>query len=142
MNEVILKVKKLNKDATLPKYGRDGDAAIDIYSCDSYLIPHRSKTIISTGIAVSFSGEYVLLLLGRSSMAARSIDVLGGVIDSNYRGEIKVVLFNNQDDEAFIAVGERIAQAILIPIPRIDVQEVKSLDETERGDRGFGSSGK
>ncbi len=138
-----LQVKKLNEEAILPKRNHDDDAALDIYSNEEKTIPKGSRKTISTGIAMAFPKGYVCFIKDRSGLAAKhGITTMAGVIDAGYRGEIKVVLLNTSKEDYKIMKGDRIAQAVLLPIPEIEVKEAQELPESQRKDKGFGSSGK
>lgn len=138
----MLKIKKLHPDAIIPRYIRSGDAALDLCSCENIIIPVRERRLISTGIAIAIPSGYVGLIWDRSGMAANSgIKSLGGVIDANYRGEIKVILHNLSDKEFSVQKGMRIAQLLVQPVVQAEIKEVEELDETSRGESGFGSSG-
>ena len=108
---------------------------------DFSLKPGEGHTT-KTGIAVALPLGYVGMVADRSSMAKRGIKIAGGIIDSGYRGEIHIVLWNISGDVIHVKKGERIAQMLIIPISTPSVNEVQSLDETARGAKGFGSSGK
>ncbi|MGM5483962.1 MAG: dUTP diphosphatase [Nanobdellota archaeon] len=139
---VDLKIKKLDDRAIIPKHYLKGDAALDITSIESKKLAPGERYAFPTGIATSFPEGYVLLYRDRSGLAAKKgLHILAGVIDSNYRGEHKVVVLNTGKEEIEINEGDRIVQALLIKLPEIDVKEVEDLDDTVRGDNGFGSGG-
>jgi len=140
---LVIKVKKLVPHAVLPSYAHDGDAGMDLYSAENYLINPGEKQIISTGIATEFPKGYVALIWDRSSLAAKQgLTVLAGVIDYSYRGEWKVVLFNTSKNPYQIKRGDKIAQALIQPVYNPKIIEVQELSNTERGKNGFGSTGK
>jgi len=140
---VKLKVKRIRRDAKLPSRGHRGDAGLDLFSCqECSLEPFESKPV-PTGIKVSIPEGYAGLIWDKSGISLRSIHRLAGVIDSGYRGEVKVVLINLGKDTFKIEKGMKIAQMLIQPVVDTDVMEVDSLDETSsRGQRGFGSTGK
>ncbi len=137
-----LKVKRINRYAKLPSRGHRGDAGLDLFSCqECRLEPFESKPV-STGVKVSIPEGYAGLIWDKSGISLQSIHRLAGVIDSGYRGEIKVVLINLGKDTFKIEKGMKIAQMLIQPVVDTDVMEVDSLDESSRGQRGFGSTGK
>ena len=139
---MILKIKKLNQEAVVPQYIRQGDAALDLYSCESLVITPNSRKLVSTGVAMAIPLGYVGLIWDRSGMAANyGIKSMGGVIDSNYRGELKIILHNLSEQEFVVEKGMRIAQILIQPVMQMEVKEVEELDESNRGKEGFGSSG-
>lgn len=137
--------KKLHPDAIIPKKQREGDAAYDLYAlmkCTVRWDDHRC--IIPTGIAMAIPDGYVGIIKGRSGLALHySLDVLGGVIDSNYRGEVRVIVDMNHPTDLVVKKGDRIAQLLVVPIHTLGSAEVDELPEnTVRGEQGFGSSGR
>ena len=137
----MLKVKRLNENAKLPERKHEEDAGLDLYSCEEVeILPNEIKTI-NTGIAIEIPKGYFGLIKDRSGLATKGLHVLAGVIDSNYRGEVKVVLINLSKEKIKIEKNSRIAQLIIIPYLKVNIQEVEELSQTERGEKGFGSSG-
>ncbi|MEI6650825.1 MAG: dUTP diphosphatase [Candidatus Moraniibacteriota bacterium] len=138
-----LEVKKLHPDAKLPVRAHEGDAGIDLCALKGCVIGARERAVVGTGIAIAVPSGHVGLILDRSGLAAKEgITNLGGVIDSGYRGEWKVIMLNTSDSEYEVAAGERIAQILVIPIALPDVCEVAELDVTIRGEGHFGSTGR
>lgn len=128
----------------IPTYTRPEDAAVDLKSTVACVIEPGSRTLIPTGLRVALPNGFCGLVLPRSGLAINhGITVLNapGLIDENYRGEIKVVLHNSSSEPFAVKPGDRIAQLIVVPIPRIKFRVVSDLDETDRGASGFGSSG-
>jgi len=137
-----LKVKKLLKEAKLPVRKREGDAGLDLYSVEDVNLNPGEWKAIPTGIAVEIPKGYVGLIKDRSGLALKyALHCLAGVIDENYRGEIKVVVINLGREKVFIQKGTRIAQLLLVPYLKVEPIEVEELSDTERGEKGFGSSG-
>jgi len=140
-----LKIKKLNKNATIPSYASLSAAGADLYSCEEEISFAPGETrLVHTGIAMQIPNGYVGLIYARSGIATkRGLAPANkvGVIDSDYRGEIMVALHNHSDKVASIQAGERIAQIVIAPYITADFVESQTLDETERGDGGFGSTG-
>lgn len=139
-----LRVKRLRPDAILPTYGSPGAIGLDLYACGSPVLylPQGMRAAIPTGIAVAIPEGYYGRIAPRSGLAFKDgIDVLAGVIDNDYRGEIKVIMINHNFRQFMISDGIRIAQLILERADRADLQEAEDLDETLRGTGGFGSTG-
>jgi len=137
-----INVLKVSPEATLPTRAHADDAGLDLYCLeDVILTPQKGKTT-RTGIAIALPKGFVGLVADRSSMAKKGVKIAGGVIDAGYRGEIHVVLWNISNEEIRVQRGERIAQLLILPVATPQVREVNALDETERGAKGFGSSGK
>lgn len=141
-----IKFKKLHKDAITPSYAKEGDGAIDLTSIGFEYDNVTNSHIHRTGIALEIPYGFVGLIFPRGSIANKT-QILSngvGVIDSGYRGEIKFVFKNVEDEKCHFHYkkGERIGQLIIIPHPQIELEEVKELSTTERGSGGFGSSGK
>lgn len=143
---LTLKVKKLSKDARLPKYQTDGSGAFDFYLPENVFVDTCTKSVkIPLGIAVEVPKGYGLFIIPRSSTGLktglRQSNSIG-LIDSDYRGEIAVILDNLDELEAYaLNKGERIAQGYLVKLPHVNIVEVNELSETERGTGGFGSTG-
>ena len=136
-------IKKLTKSATVPTKNNTSDAGWDLYAVEDAVINNGDRTTIDTGVAMAIPEGYVGLIWPRSGLAVKSgVDVFAGVIDSGYRGEIKVCLYNSSKEELNITTGDRIAQILFQEIPSFSLTIVDSLDITERGGDGFGSSGK
>jgi len=144
-----VRIKKLSENALVPTYGTNYAAGADLYACidEKILIaPHETK-MVGTGIAMEIPDGYVGLVFARSGLACKKGLAPAnkvGVIDSDYRGEIKVALHNhNGSGEALtIENGERIAQIAIVPYLKADFEIAENLEETERGEGGFGSTGK
>ena len=144
---VKLLIKKLQKNIILPEYKTDGSSGMDLMANveQTVKILPGEKKIISTGIMVAIPEQYEIQIRPRSGLAAKNgISVLNtpGTIDSDYRGEIKIILINLGKDIFEIKKNDRIAQMIVCPIIKVELEEVESLPETVRGKGGFGSTGK
>ena len=146
MQRINVKIKKLNENAILPKYGTEFSAGADLYACegkDLTVLPHQT-VFVHTGVAIEIPDGLVGLICARSGLASkRSLAPANkvGVIDCDYRGEIIVSLHNHSDVPQTVADKERIAQLVLTPCFQADFVEVESLEQTERGSGGFGSTG-
>ncbi len=142
---MVLKIKKLNKNALIPAYQTKEAAGFDLHSIEDVIINPGERKLISTGLAFEIEKGYEVQIRPRSGLAYKhGITVLNspGTIDSDYRGEIKVLLVNFGNEEFEIKVGERIAQAVVAPVIQAEIIEVEELSDTERGSGGFGSTGK
>ena len=140
-------IKKLSQEVELPEYKTDGASGMDVTAFIDKPIVIKSKTssLIPTGLSVAFSDKYEIQIRPRSGLAAKNnISVLNtpGTIDSDYRGEIKIIIYNHGDKDFIINNGDRVAQMILTPVIKMELKEVSDLPETTRGERGFGSTGK
>ena len=140
-------IKKLNSAVKLPEYKTEGASGMDLMAFIKKPVNVKPKTssIIPTGIAVAFSKNYEIQIRPRSGLAAKkNIGILNtpGTIDSDYRGEIKVIIFNYGKKNFIINNGDRIAQMVLSPIIKIKLEKKNDLPETFRGKKGFGSTGK
>jgi len=140
-------IKKLNPKVELPQYKTDGSSGLDLMAfIDKPInLTPKESVLVPTGISVAISNDLEIQIRPRSGLAAKfNISVLNtpGTIDSDYRGEIKVILFNHGKDEFIINNKDRIAQMVLTPIVKVNFEEVVELPETLRGDGGFGSTGK
>jgi dUTP pyrophosphatase len=141
---IELQVTRLRPEATLPSRAYDGDAGLDLAACERVELRPGERAVVPTGIAVAIPEGFAGFVQPRSGLAARhGIAVVNspGLIDSGYRGEIRVVLLNTDGERAFAAeAGERIAQLVVLPVPELELVEVDELPESARGARGFGSS--
>ena len=144
MTEIL--IKRLSKNVSLPKYETEGSSGLDLAANidKQILIKPGKSAIIPTGLAVAIPKKFEIQIRPRSGLAAKKqISVLNtpGTIDSDYRGEIKVILINLSDKSFIIEKGLRIAQMVLCPIVKAELKEVETLANTERGSGGFGSTG-
>ncbi|RMD45881.1 dUTP diphosphatase [Candidatus Pacearchaeota archaeon] len=140
----ILKVKKLFEDAVVPSYAHDGDSGLDLFSYGDYVIGPGERKLISTGVAFEIQRGYEVQIRPRSGLAyKRGVTVLNspGTIDSGYRGEIKVILINHGEEDFYVRRGDKIAQAVLAKVERAEIEVVSELEDSVRGEGGFGSTG-
>lgn len=145
MSTAILHVRKINPAARMPAYQTAGAACFDLHAVGRVSVPCGQRASVPTGLAFEVPTGHVMLLFGRSGLAAKHGIRLAnsvGVIDSDYRGEVIVMLHN--DGEAWYDVndGDRVAQAMILPVPYIHIVRTFSLSATERGEGGFGSTGR
>ncbi len=143
--EIELPIKKTNESVQLPKYAYSGDAALDLPAAESLILQPFERKLVSTGLAIAIPEGYAGLVIPRSGLAIKhgiSIVNAPGLIDSGYRGELKVILVNLDPHTPFeIKTGDRIAQLMLVKIPVVKLDQVEELPSSERGESGFGSSG-
>ncbi|MGD9345688.1 MAG: dUTP diphosphatase [Candidatus Aminicenantes bacterium] len=137
-----LKVKRIHKDAKLPSYGHVGDAGLDLFSVMDCVLKGGEARAVSTGVQVAIPDGYVGLIWDKSGISLKNIHRLAGVVDSGYRGEIKVVMTNLSTEAFSVEKGMKIAQMLIQPVARVKVVDSEDLDETSRGGNGFGSTGK
>ena len=140
-------IKKLDSAVKLPEYKTDGASGMDLIAFlkESINVKPKTSSLIPTGISVAFSENYEIQIRPRSGLAAKkNITVLNtpGTIDSDYRGEIKVIIYNHGDASFTVNNGDRIAQMVLSPVMKIELNETNDLPKTVRGEGGFGSTGK
>jgi len=137
-----IQAQKLSKHARLPSKANEYDAGWDLYASDEAVIEPGEKQLIGTEVALGIPEGYVGLIWDRSGMAAKKgIHRFAGVIDSGYRGEIKVCLWNSSEEYCVINKGDRVAQILFQPVPHFNLVETTGLSPSDRGSGGFGSSG-
>lgn len=141
-----LPVTRLNDDAVLPSRAHDGDAGLDLYACEAAHIGPGERWSVGIGVAVEIPNGHAGLVLPRSGLAKKHGIALvnaPGLIDSGYRGELRVLLLNTDPAETFrVEPGDRIAQLVITPIALAEPVEANALADSARGDGGFGSSGR
>ena len=144
MNCLKVKIKKLAEEAKVPKVEHHGDAGFDLYANENTALKPGERKLISTGIAMSFEKGYEAQVRPKSGLAIKhglSLVNTPGTIDSGYRGEVKVILINHGEEEYLVEKGKKIAQVVFNKIEEPEIEEVEDLDETTRGEGGFGSTG-
>ena len=141
---IELPIRRLRDDAIVPARAYDGDAGLDLAACERVVLEPGERATVGTGLAVAIPDGYAGFVQPRSGLAAKNgITIVNtpGLVDSGYRGELKVILLNTDERDAFVVEpGMRIAQLVVMPVPFVDPIEVDELPESERGVRGFGSS--
>jgi dUTP pyrophosphatase len=141
---IELPIRRLRDDAIVPARAYDGDAGLDLAACERVVLEPGERATVGTGLAIAIPDGYAGFVQPRSGLAAKNgITIVNtpGLVDSGYRGELKVILLNTDAKEPFvIEPGMRIAQLVVMPVPLVDPVEVDELPESERGVRGFGSS--
>ena len=140
-------IKRLSQKVNLPSYKTEGSSGMDLmaFTDGPVKIKPQKSSLIPTGLSIAIPDDCEVQIRPRSGLAAKSnISVLNtpGTIDSDYRGELKVILFNHGDKDFFVKNNDRIAQMVLMPVLKIDFEEVENLPDTTRGSGGFGSTGK
>jgi dUTP pyrophosphatase len=141
---IELSIQRLRDDAVVPTRAYDGDAGLDLAACERVELGPGERATVGTGLAVAIPDGYAGFVQPRSGLASRhgvTIVNTPGLVDSGYRGELKVILLNTDASEPFVVEpGMRIAQLVVMQVPGVDPVEVDELPESERGVRGFGSS--
>jgi dUTP pyrophosphatase len=136
-----LKVKKIHPAAKLPVYGHPGDAGFDLFACaDLDLGPGEVKAV-ATGIKMAIPAGFVGLIWDKSGISLKGVHKLAGVVDAGYRGEVQVVMINLGREAYAIKAGMKIAQMLIQPVLEVGIREADDLDDTARGEGGFGSTG-
>ena len=144
MKQETMKVKiKLSKDAQMPTYGTSGAAGLDLYASADVTIQPNERMLIPTGVAMEIPDGHFCYVMGRSgNTIKKGMIVALGTIDSDYIGEIGVMAFNQSGEAISFAKGDRVAQMVILPYPKVQFVEVDELSDTERGTDGYGSTGK
>lgn len=145
LTDLTICFKALDEKARAPIFATEGAACFDLASIESATIPLRGSATFRTGLAFDVPEDHVMLVFSRSGHGFKSgvrLSNCVGVIDSDYRGEVKVKLFNDESVAFRVEEGDRIAQAMILPVPRIQFKKVDELSTTARGENGFGSTGK
>jgi dUTP pyrophosphatase len=141
-----LPLRRLSADAVVPARAYAGDAGLDLAAAERHVLEPGERAVVSTGLAVAIPAGHAGLVVPRSGLAARhGITIVNapGLVDSGYRGDVKVVLLNTDRRETFVVEpGMRIAQLVIVAVPELEPVEEAELAETERGGRGYGSSGR
>jgi dUTP pyrophosphatase len=140
-----VKIKLLSSAAKVPTYGSDGAACFDLYAADTVAIAPGRAATVKTDVAFEVPEGYVMMIYSRSGHGFKHglrLSNCTGVVDSDYRGHVPVRLHNDGREAYVVEFGERVAQAMIVPVPRVNFQVVDELSPTERGEGGFGSTGK
>jgi dUTP pyrophosphatase len=139
-----LAIRRLRPDAVLPTQAYPGDAGLDLAACEHVVIHPGERATVATGVAVAIPAGYAGYVQPRSGLAEKhGITIVNtpGLVDSGYRGELRIILLNTDREHAFeVEPGMRIAQLVLLPVPAVELRVVDELPSSERGERGFGSS--
>lgn len=142
---VVVRIRRLSDDVVLPSYAHEGDAGMDLRAMETVTLQPFERRLVATGLAIAIPDGYAGLVLPRSGLAIKkglTVANTPGLIDAHYRGELKVIAINvDPNDPVTIEAGDRIAQLVIQRIPEVQLVEVDELDDTDRGEGGFGSSG-
>ena len=136
-----LKIKRIHPAAKLPSYGHPGDAGLDLYAAVDHVLAPASVYAVPTGIKMAIPPGYVGLVWDKSGISLKGVHRLAGVVDAGYRGEVQVVMVNLGGEPFAIKPGMKIAQMLIQPVMSVSVVEADELDDTSRGEGGFGSTG-
>ncbi len=139
---MTIKIKKIVQHAKAPTYANQNDAGMDFYSSESLQLQPGERKLISTGISMAIPSGYVGLIWDKSGLASKhGLKTMAGVIDAGYRGEVKILVHNLSNMPYQIEQGNKVAQMLIQPVEQKNIIEVENLEDTERGEGGFGSSG-
>ncbi len=141
IKKISVKIKRLNENAKIPVYGSEHAAGFDLYSSEDAILETGQTKAVHTGISLEIPEGMCCLIWDRSGMGLKGIHRFAGLIDSDYRGEFKIVLCNHSKESFKINKGDRIAQAIIQEYYKAEFQEVEELTDSKRGEGGFGSTG-
>ena len=144
MEDYILKIKKINDKAIIPNYAHEGDAGLDLYAVQELILAPGERGLVHTGIQIELPKSTEAQIRPRSGLALKNgITTLNapGTIDEGYRGEIGVILINHSDEVFKVEEGMKIAQMVIQPIFKVNIIETSELSDSERNEKGFGSSG-
>lgn len=137
-----IKFKKLSKTAKIPCYAHEGDAGMDLFSAEKKTLAPNERYTFKLGLAMELDEGYAFIIKDKSSIPYKyGVTTLGGVIEYTYRGDIGVILLNTSNEPVTFEIGQKIAQAIIIPIATAQIEETDELSKTIRGEGGFGSTG-
>ena len=137
-----IKIQKINPEIKIPSYAHTGDAGMDLYAAENVNIKPGERKVVATGMKMEIPSGYVGLIWDKSGLASKNgLKIMGGVIDATYRGEAGVVIVNLSDQEYRVEKNNKIAQMLIQKVASAEIEEVENLENTSRGDGGFGSSG-
>lgn len=136
-----LKVKRIHPEAKLPAYAHPGDAGFDLFSCVDLVLGPGEVKAVPTGIQMAIPLGFVGLVWDKSGISLKAVHRLAGVVDAGYRGEVQVVLVNLGREPYAVKAGMKIAQMLIQPVHAVEIEDAPELDDTKRGDGGFGSTG-
>ncbi len=137
-----IKIKKLKDEAKLPSYGREGDVAMDMYAMETVTIKPGEHHRFWHGFALEFPNGNAALVKDKSSISKAGLHTMGGVFDAGYRGEYNTHLVNLSAEPYTVEAGDKVSQLIILPVVIAELEETDTLGESERGEQGFGSTGK
>jgi len=137
-----VKIKFLKEGVKKPSYAHPGDAGLDLYSLENYILRPGERKIFDLGFALEFDSGLVGIIKDKGGVAKAGIHTMGGVFDAGYRGEYNVQLINLSDKVYDVRAGDKLAQLVILPVIEADLEEVEVLEETGRGEGRFGSTGR
>lgn len=138
-----IRIKKEKENAKIPEFAHPGDAGMDIYSTEEFVLAPDERKVVDLGFSMQFPPEYMVIFKDKSGLASEhGIHTLAGVIDSGYRGECKAALINLGNENFKVTEGQKVGQMLVLPKPNVEVEEVENLGDSSRGEGGFGSTGK
>lgn len=137
-----IKIKKLHKDAKLPKNHHPGDVGMDLYSMEKYTIKPEERHYFYHGFALEFPEGYAGIIKDKSSISKAGLHTMGGVFDAGFRGEYNTLLVNLSNEPYTVEVGDKVAQLVIFPVALPELEEVNELSDSSRGMGGFGSTGR
>ena len=138
-----VKFKKIKEEATKPTYAHPGDAGLDLHSLEDYEIKPAERKTFDIGFALEFPNDYVAIVKDKGGVSKNGgVHTVGGVFDAGYRGEYNVTLINLSDQSYKVNKGDKIAQLVIFPVTRAELEQTEALSETSRGKGRFGSTGK
>jgi len=139
---MIIRFKKISEDSKVPSFANEGDAGMDLYASEDMEVARGEIKAVPTGVKMELPKGYVALIWDKSGIALKSgIKTMGGVLDSGYRGEIKVIVTNLSDEVFEVKKGDKVAQMLIQKVESPEVEITEDLSDSERGDGGFGSTG-
>ena len=139
-----VKIQKINEDAIIPKYAHDGDSGMDLYSIKEYVLKPGERALVQTGLKIAIPKGYEAQIRPKSGLALKSgVTVLNtpGTVDAPYRGELGIIVINHSNEEYKIEKNKKVAQLVFQKVEHATLEEVVNLDDTSRGEGGFGSTG-
>ena len=140
---MLVKIKKLKTEAKIPTYAHPGDVGLDLYALEDHLLKPGERQLFFLGFALEFPVGYAAVVKDKSSLPKNGgLHTLGGVFDAGYRGEYNVMLVNLGQEPYPVEKGHKIAQLVILPVVRAELQETNTLSDSARGEGGFGSTGK
>lgn len=137
-----IKIKRMNEKAKLPSYANPGDVGMDLYSMETITVAPMGHVRIYHGFGLEFPNGYAAIVKDKSSISKAGLAQMGGVFDAGYRGEYNTHLVNLSDKSYTIETGDKVSQLLIVPVEIVDLEEVDTLSESQRGSGSFGSTGK
>ncbi len=137
-----IKVKKLKEDVKLPQYAHPGDVGMDLYSMETITIKPGEHSRLWHGFALEFPEGFAAIVMDKSSISKAGLGHMGGVFDAGYRGEYNTHLVNLSDKSYTIEKGDKVSQLVIVPVSIVELEEVKELSDSSRGEGAFGSTGR